>query len=134
MIKGATPSIVWGGTSTPEENQTISTTIANLANAGFTIDDSSLDDLSTRMGLKIIRTQLPTLDENGMPVDNNTNGKSEPDDKNLKDNKKDGKLKEPKNDPPSKYPSVTAQRVVESHLGMSSKGKQPVKTADTNAN
>ena len=132
MIPGATPNIVWGGSSTPEECLTISSTIQNLANAGFTVDDSSLDDLSTKLGMKIERAQLPTLDENGMPVENNS-GKSDKD-KNLKDTKKDGKVQEPKNKPSSNYPTVAAQKVIESKLGQSATGHQKVKVADQNAN
>ena len=137
MIKGATPNIVWGGSNTPDENQTVATTIYNLFQAGLTVDDDSLDELSTKMGMKIIRAPLPTVDENGNPSQYNKSGKPNKD-KSDKTKTKTFSVsedkKEPVNDPQSNYPSVVAMKVIQSKLGQSAKGHQPVKVADQNAN
>lgn len=107
-IKGECPHIVWGGSNTPDENQTVATTIYNLAQAGLTIDDDSLDELSTKMGLKIIRVQQPVLDQNGNSKDNKSSG-----DKNPKDTPKKGKVQNDKSEPVNS----AAVRVVQATLG-----------------
>jgi hypothetical protein len=137
MIKGATPNIVWGGSNTPDENQTVATTIYNLFQAGLTVDDDSLDELSTKMGMKIIRAPLPTVDENGNPSQDNKSGKPNKD-KSDKTKTKTFSVsedkKEPVNDPQSNYPSVVAMKVIQSKLGMNAGAKSQIKIADNNAN
>jgi hypothetical protein len=52
-IRGNVPIIKWGGSATPQDNKDLSATILNLYNAGITISDDSLNDLSDQLGLLV---------------------------------------------------------------------------------
>jgi phage gp29-like protein len=64
-IKGNTPRIVWGGSSSSSDNKDLSITILNLANAGIAVSEDSMDDISTQLGFSVEKTEMPEkpLDE-----------------------------------------------------------------------
>ena len=69
MIKGASPNIVWGGSSTPQDNKDLSITLYNLYQSGITVSDESIDDLNVQMGLQLEKMETGQIvDKNGNPV------------------------------------------------------------------
>ena len=69
-IEGNCPRIVWGGSSSMEDNKNLSATILNLYNAGLEVDDNSIDDLNTQLGLQVKKMEsLPAPEEQKLPVE-----------------------------------------------------------------
>ena len=67
-IDGCPPHIIWGSSQSMEECVQMSTVIMNLSNAGWSIDDDSIDDINKKFGFKLVKTSLPEEEEK--PEDN----------------------------------------------------------------
>jgi phage gp29-like protein len=66
-IKGRPPIITWMGNTTSEEKVQISNAIKNLKDAGISIADDSMNDLSDQFGLRLMKSEVIAQNSNIAP-------------------------------------------------------------------